>query len=87
MLPSWWRKRAGVEPSTELFVAVTAEGGLVLETMEQGRRRARVLLLKYIPEGEKLSDELTTERRAEARRESKTARKTAISSLADRLPR
>ena len=66
MLPSWWRKREGVDPSTELWVALTEEGGLVLETREQGLRRARALLRKHFPEGVNLSDELIAERRAEA---------------------
>ena len=70
MLPSWWRKKVGVNPSTELCVVVTDEGGLALETREQGLRRARALLRKYIPEGVNLSDELIAERRAEAARES-----------------
>jgi antitoxin PrlF len=70
MLPSWWRKREGVGPSTELCVAVTEEGALVVETREQGLRRARTLLRNYIPEGVNLSDELIADRRAEATRES-----------------
>ena len=74
MLPSWWRKKEGVGPSTELCVAVTEEGALVVETREQGLRRARALLRKYIPEGVNLSDELIAERRAEAARESKRRR-------------
>jgi len=74
MLPAWWRKKEGVERSTELCVAVTEEGALVVETREQGLRRARALLRKYIPEGVNLSDELIAERRAEAARESKKRR-------------
>jgi bifunctional DNA-binding transcriptional regulator/antitoxin component of YhaV-PrlF toxin-antitoxin module len=69
ILPSWWRKKEGVDPSTELCVAVTAEGSLVVETREQGLRRARALMRKYIPEGVNLSDELIAERRTEAARE------------------
>jgi len=42
----------------------------VATTREQGLRRARALLRKYIPEGVNLSDELVAERRAEAARES-----------------
>ena len=68
MLPAWWRRKEGVDPSTELCVAVTEEGALVVETREQGLRRARALLRKYIPEGVNLSDELIAERRAEAAR-------------------
>jgi hypothetical protein len=71
MLPSWWRKKEGIDPSTELCVGFTEEGALVLETREQGLRRARALVRKYIPEGVSLSDELIAERRAEAARESK----------------
>jgi bifunctional DNA-binding transcriptional regulator/antitoxin component of YhaV-PrlF toxin-antitoxin module len=74
MLPAWWRKKEGVDRSTELCVAVTEEGALVVETREQGLRRARALLRKYIPEGVNLSDELIAERRAEAARESKKRR-------------
>jgi bifunctional DNA-binding transcriptional regulator/antitoxin component of YhaV-PrlF toxin-antitoxin module len=74
MLPSWWRKKEGVGPSTELCVAVTEEGALVVETREQGLRRARALLRKYIPESVNLSEELIAERRAEAARESKRRR-------------
>jgi bifunctional DNA-binding transcriptional regulator/antitoxin component of YhaV-PrlF toxin-antitoxin module len=69
MLPSWWRKKQGVGPSSELLAAVTEEGALILETREQGLRRARALLRKYIPAGVNLSDELIAERRAEAARE------------------
>jgi len=74
MLPSWWRKKAGVKSSTQLCAAVTEEGALVLETREQGLRRARALVRKYIPDGVKLSDELIADRRTEAARESEKAR-------------
>lgn len=70
MLPAWWRKKEGVGPLTELCVAVTEEGALVVETRDQGLRRARALLRKYVPEGVSLSDELIADRRAEAARES-----------------
>jgi bifunctional DNA-binding transcriptional regulator/antitoxin component of YhaV-PrlF toxin-antitoxin module len=69
-LPAWWRRKEGVDPSTELCVAVTEEGALVVETRDQGLRRARALLRKYVPEGVSLSDELIADRRAEAARES-----------------
>ncbi len=64
---------AGLErppQATGLCAAVTEEGALVVEAREQGLRRARALLRKYIPEGVNLSDELIAERRAEAARES-----------------
>ena len=53
----------------ELHAALDEAGSLVIETREQGLRRARALLRKYIPAGVRLSDELIKERRAEARRE------------------
>jgi bifunctional DNA-binding transcriptional regulator/antitoxin component of YhaV-PrlF toxin-antitoxin module len=74
MLPAWWRRKEGVGPATELCAAVTEEGALVVETREQGLRRARALLRKYIPEGVRLSDELVAGRRVEAARESKKHR-------------
>lgn len=74
MLPSWWRRKEGVEPSTDLCVAVTEEGALVVETREQGLRRARSLLRQYIAEDVDLSAELIAERRAEAARDSKRRR-------------
>lgn len=69
MLPSRWRKEAGVSPETELLAVVTESGALMLETREQGLRRARALVRKYIPEGVILSDELIADRRREAARE------------------
>jgi antitoxin PrlF len=71
ILPAWWRKKEGVDSSTELCVAVTDQGSLVLETREQGLRRARALVRKYIPEGVNLSDELIADRRKEALREAR----------------
>lgn len=70
MLPSWWRKKQGINPGTELCVAVTEEGSLFLETREQGLERARALVRKYVPAGVSLADELIAERRSEADRES-----------------
>ncbi|MEI8313741.1 MAG: AbrB/MazE/SpoVT family DNA-binding domain-containing protein [Verrucomicrobiota bacterium] len=74
MLPSWWRKTQGVKPSCELCMAVTEEGALVIETREQGLRRAQALVRQYIPEDVSLSDELIAERRAEAAREHKQSK-------------
>jgi bifunctional DNA-binding transcriptional regulator/antitoxin component of YhaV-PrlF toxin-antitoxin module len=71
MLPSWWRKKVGASPSTELCAFVTEDGGLILETSEQALRRARALVRKTIPAAVKLSDELIADRRAEASRESR----------------
>jgi hypothetical protein len=69
MLPSWWRKKQGIRPSSELCMAATEEGALVIETREQGLRRAQALVHKYIAEGVNLSNEIIANRRAEAARE------------------
>ena len=69
MLLSLWRRNTGVFSSTELCAVMTEEGSLILETREQGLRRARALLRKYIPPGINLSDELIADRKAEAARE------------------
>jgi hypothetical protein len=45
------------------------DGGLVTETAEQGLRRARDLVRKYIPEETRLSEEIVADHRAEAARE------------------
>jgi len=65
-LPIDWLEKAGVELPSELLMSVTEEGGLLLETREQSRRRAQASVRKHIPEGVSLSDELINERRAEA---------------------
>ena len=66
LLPSRWRKKVGAGPSAELLAVVTEDGALVLETREQGLRRARALVRKYVPEGRSLAKELIADRRAEA---------------------
>jgi bifunctional DNA-binding transcriptional regulator/antitoxin component of YhaV-PrlF toxin-antitoxin module len=71
MLPAWWRKLAGVGPSSELLVAVDESGALFLETREQGIARAQSLVRKHISKDRRLSDELIRERRKEAARETK----------------
>jgi len=58
---------------TEMLAVVTPEGMLTLETREQGLRRDRALVRKYIPERVSLSRELIADRRAEAGSESKPA--------------
>jgi hypothetical protein len=68
------KEKEGVDASNQLCAGVTEEGGLVLETREQGLRRARALLRKYIPVGVNLSDEPIAERRAEAARDCKPRR-------------
>jgi bifunctional DNA-binding transcriptional regulator/antitoxin component of YhaV-PrlF toxin-antitoxin module len=69
VLPSFWRKRQQVKVTTELCVTVNEAGGLVIETREQGLRRARALVRKYISEGVSLSEEIIADHRAEAARE------------------
>jgi bifunctional DNA-binding transcriptional regulator/antitoxin component of YhaV-PrlF toxin-antitoxin module len=66
MLPAWWRRQAKVGPANEVLAAVDESGALLLETREQGVRRARALVRKHIPAGLMLSDELIRDRRKEA---------------------
>ena len=66
MLPALWRKQAGVGPATELLAAIDESGALVLETRDQGLRRAQALVRKHISKRRRLSNELTLERRKEA---------------------
>ena len=69
LLPSFWRKQQQVKASAELCVTVNEYGGLVIETREQGLRRARALVRQYIPEGVRLSEEIIADHRGEATRE------------------
>lgn len=68
------RKKKAAKRSSELCVAVIEDGGLVLETREQGLRRARALVRRYVPKGVSLSRELIADRRAEAAGERKKSR-------------
>jgi hypothetical protein len=63
------RKQQRVQPSAELCVTVNEDGGLAIETREQGVRRARILVRRYIPAGVRLSEEMIADHRAEAARE------------------
>lgn len=67
MLPADWRKRFNVGPATQLFLRERLNGSLILETKEQGLRRARALVARYIPpDSPSLVDELLEDRRREA---------------------
>jgi AbrB family looped-hinge helix DNA binding protein len=67
MLPADWRKRFQVGPATQLIVREDVNGALVVETREQGLRRAQELVARYIPpDSPSLVDELLKERRQEA---------------------
>ena len=68
-MPSFWRKKQQVRATTELCVTINESGGLVIETREQGLRRAQALVRRYIPEGVRLSEEIIADHRAEATRE------------------
>jgi bifunctional DNA-binding transcriptional regulator/antitoxin component of YhaV-PrlF toxin-antitoxin module len=71
MLPANWRRKYGIEPSSELVVREGKDGSLRVETREQGVRRAQALVRRYIPAKVSLVGQLVTDRREEARRERK----------------
>ena len=67
MLPAGWRKRFKVGPATQLIVREDDTGALIVETKEQGLRRAQELVAHYIPaDAPSLVDELLEDRRREA---------------------
>lgn len=67
MLPVQWRKRFQVGPSTQLFVREDTSGALIVETKEQGLRRAQELVAQYVaPDSPSMAAELLEERRREA---------------------
>ena len=70
MLPADWRKRFQIGPSTQLVVREQSNGSLVLETREQGLRRAQLLVSQYVKSTDRsLVDELLEDRRKEAESE------------------
>jgi hypothetical protein len=52
-----------------VLLLLLEEGSLRVVTLQEGIRRAQALVRSYVPQGRKLSDELTEERRQESRRE------------------
>lgn len=67
MLPADWRKRFQVGPATQLVVREDRNGALVVETREQGLRRAQELVARYIPpHSGSMADELLEERRIDS---------------------
>ena len=70
MLPASWRKRFGVKPSTALSVTEDESGALIVETYDQGVRRAQQIVARYLQPGSPpMSEELMQDRRREAKRE------------------
>lgn len=71
MLPATWRRRYAIQPSAELVVRERRSGALLVETREQGVRRAQALVRRYARPraGASVVDEFLAERRAEADRE------------------
>ena len=68
VIPVEYRRALGVEPGDEL-VLVLEENSVRVLTPREGIRRAQALVRSYIPEGDRLSDELVRERRRSAERE------------------
>lgn len=71
MLPAGWRRKHGIEASSELVVRERRDGSLRVETREQGIRRAQALVRRCIPAEVSLVGQLLNDRREEARRERK----------------
>ena len=67
MLPANWRRRFKVQPSTTLTITEDETGALIVETHEQGVRRAQRLVAAYLkPEQRPMSEELLEDRLREA---------------------
>lgn len=65
-LPSSWRSRQGIGPSSEL-VATEEEDRLIIQTREQRVRKAQRLVARYAVKGVSQVDELLRERREQVR--------------------
>jgi AbrB family looped-hinge helix DNA binding protein len=68
VLPAAYRKALGVAQGDEL-VLILEEDALRIMSLSAAIRRAQALVRQYIPEGTRLSDELSADRRAEAAHE------------------
>ena len=68
VIPAEYRRELGMEPGDEIILHLDEEG-LRLYTPAQAVARAQTLVRRYVPEEQKLSEELISERREEAARE------------------
>jgi bifunctional DNA-binding transcriptional regulator/antitoxin component of YhaV-PrlF toxin-antitoxin module len=68
VIPAEYRKALGVEVGDEV-VLMLEEGSLRILTPQEGVRRAQELVRSYIPNGQRLADELIADRRKESRGE------------------
>jgi AbrB family looped-hinge helix DNA binding protein len=68
VIPSRYRRAAGLKEGDEVILALD-ETGLRILTPRQAIKQAQDLVRKYIPAGDRLADELLSERRRDAKRE------------------
>ena len=68
VIPSRYRRAAGLKEGDEVILALD-ETGLRILTPRQAIKQAQDLVRKYIPVGDRLADELLSERRRDAKRE------------------
>jgi bifunctional DNA-binding transcriptional regulator/antitoxin component of YhaV-PrlF toxin-antitoxin module len=68
VIPSRYRRAAGLKEGDEVILALD-ETGLRILTPRQAIKQAQDLVRKYIPAGDRLADELLSERRRDANRE------------------
>ncbi len=68
LIPAGFREWLKLGEGDELVLA-EEEGRLTLTTRSAAIRRARELIRRYVPAGDRLTDELIAERRAESGRE------------------
>ncbi len=68
VIPVEFRKALGIKPGDEVLVHME-DGSLRLMTKEASREWARGIVMRLVPPGVSLADELIRERREEAARE------------------
>ena len=69
VIPAECRAAAGLKPGDELLIEAIGDGELRLRTPEQAIKEAQAIVVRYLPRGRDLVQELIDERRAEAARE------------------
>jgi len=66
LLPAEWRRRFNIGPSAKLVVTEDETGALIVQTHEQGLRRAQMLVSRYVRPGDQsLSEQLRQDRHKE----------------------
>jgi len=69
VIPAECRAAAGLKPGDDLLIEPIGEGELRMRTKRQAIKEAQAIVVRYLPKGRDLVQELIDERRDESARE------------------